>query len=286
MNKTYLKENGLYDAHKQFMRLCEWSYSPTTLEEDDMAQDNNQDQNGGQGEQPPMGGGADPMGGGQPPMGGDADPMGGGQGGQDPMASGADPMGGQGGDMSGGTDPMGGAGQDPMGGDADPMGGLDPMGGDTEGGEDEEVIDVEDLTDAQEKVNDKVNHIGKNLGGVDKSITKLMATINKMETMIKNNNEKIEALNKEFMQRVKTPTEKLNLRSLDSYPFNVSPKDYWEKTAQENPQYSVADDNSIPTSKEYTIRQSDLDNVNSKDIEDSFFIDDMMRQDINKIFGL
>ena len=272
MNKKYLKENGLYDAHKQFMKLCEWSYSPTTLEEDDMAQDNNQDQNGGQAGQPPMGGGADPMGGGQ--------------GGQDPMAGGADPMGGQGGDMSGGTDPMGGAGQDPMGGDADPMGGLDPMGDDTEGGEDEEVIDVEDLTDAQEKVNDKVNHIGKNLGGVDKSITKLMATINKMETMIKNNNEKIEALNKEFMQRVKTPTEKLNLRSLDSYPFNVSPKDYWEKTTQDNPQYSVTDDNSIPTSKEYTIRQSDLDNVNSKDIEDSFFIDDMMRQDINKIFGL
>ena len=34
MNKKYLKENNLYEAHKQFMRLCEWSYVPKTLEEE------------------------------------------------------------------------------------------------------------------------------------------------------------------------------------------------------------------------------------------------------------
>ena len=34
MNKKYLKENNLYEAHKQFMRLCEWSYLTHNLEEE------------------------------------------------------------------------------------------------------------------------------------------------------------------------------------------------------------------------------------------------------------
>ena len=155
-------------------------------------------------------------------------------------------------------------------------------------GEEDDVIDVEDLTQAQEKVNDKVNHIGKNLGGLDSQITDLMSTIKKMEDMINSNNKKIEDLNKEFKTRVQTPTEKLNLRSLDSYPFNVKPTEYWDKATKDLPQYAVADDNDIPTTKEYTIRQSDIDAANEKDIEDSFngVIDQDMRFDINRIFGL
>ena len=284
MNKQYLIENGLYDAHKQFMKLCEWSYSPSALEEegDDQNDPNaQQNQNGGMGGQDPMGGGM------QPPMGdGQQPPMGGGQdmaGGQDPMGGGQqDPMGGgdMGGDASMGSDqqpPMG----DDMGGDM-PMDEMPPMGEE----EEDDVIDVEDLTQAQEKVNDKVNHIGKDLGGVDQTIHKLMSTIDKMETMINQTNDKIESLNQEFQKRIKTPTEKLNLRALDSYPFNVRPTDYWDKVARENPNYQVTADNTAPTGQdEYVIKQKDIDNMNEKDIEHSF-IDDEMRQDINKIFGI
>lgn len=290
MNKQYLKENGLYEAHKQFMRLCEWSYSPSALEEDDAQQDPNADPNAMGADPNAMGGadssmGGDPMGGTDPSMG--ADPN------ADPNAMGGDPNA----DPSMGSDPNA-MGTDPnaMGGDMmdDPnaMGG-DPMGGDMMDdpnamGDDNEVIDVEDLTQAQEKVNDKVNHIGKNLGSVDDRINSLMKALDKMEAMINKNNAKIEDLNNEFQKRIKTPTEKLNLRSLDSYPFNVKPTEYWDKAVKDMPQYSVTDDNEIPTQKEYTIHQSDIDSMSDKEIEDSFdsVIDDNMRQDINKIFGL
>ena len=116
-----LKENNLYEAHKQFMRLCEWSYVPTTLEEegdDDMPQD----------------GGA--------PMGN-----------EDPNAA--------------------------------------PMDNGAMGGEVETVIDVDDITNAQEKMNDKVNVVGQDLGKVDSKIEALLQSLSKMETMINNNNEEI-----------------------------------------------------------------------------------------------
>ena len=140
MNKKYLKENNLYEAHKQFMRLCEFTYVPSSLEEDDEQDMNN-----------------DPM-------------MGGDMGGQQPMN---DPM-------------MGGEQQQPM---DDPMMGNDmgmddmppmdnPMMGEEEN---EEVIDVEELTNAQEKMNDKGNLVGQNLEGFDSKLEALMQSINKIE---------------------------------------------------------------------------------------------------------
>lgn len=290
MNKQYLKENGLYDAHKQFMRLCEWSYSPSALEEEG---DEQQDPNAAGGN--PMGG-ADPSMGGDPSMGADPNAMGNNADpsmGADPNTMGADPNM-AGGDPSMGADPNA---QDPnaMGDDMgmqDPMMGGDPMMDDPTAMDDTEqddVIDVEDLTQAQEKVNDKVNHIGKDLGSVDTRIDKLMVALDKMETMINNNNAKIEDLNKQVQDRVPLPVEKLNLRALDSYPFNVKPTAYWEKKINNgNPNYAITADNSKPPQEEYTIKQSDIDNLNTKDIEDSFdsFIDDDMRQSINRIFDL
>lgn len=278
MNKQYLKEHGLYDAHKQFMRLCEWSYSPTGLDEDDTQQDPNN----------AMGGNQDPM-------------MGGGmqQGGQDSMM-GADPMGATDPNMGGQNDMGGGMPQDPNAqadpnmGDAATIGDtsmddmpMDDSFGEEDDEEDEDVIDVDDLTDAQEKINKKVNHVGKDVSAIDGRINQLMTALDKMERMINQNNDKIEQLNTEFQKRVQTPTEKLNLRSLDSYPFNVKPTEYWDKAVKDMPQYDVTDDNDTPTEKEYVIRQSDIDNTSDKEIEDSFdVIDDKFRQDISKIFGM
>ena len=241
MNKEYLKENNLYEAHKQFMRLCEWSFvSRNVMEDDDEEQDAN--------------------------MGGDMNQ-------QDPM---------QGGDMPMGDDPMmGGEGM----GDMPPM--DDPMMGGEDMGEDEEVIDVEELTDAQEKMNSKVNVVGRNLGDVDDKIEALMQSLSKMEQMINNNNAEIAAFKQEFEKRNPTQTEKLNLRSLDSYPFNVNPKEYWEdKNNDPYSNYSGEADNDKSTTQEYVITNSDVDQFDNKAIEDSFNIDDDLQQSIEKIFNL
>ena len=247
MDKKLLKEKNLYEAHKQFMRLCEWSYVPTTLEEegdDDMPQD----------------GGA--------PMGN-----------EDPNAA---PM--DGGAMDGDMPQDGGA---PMG-NEDPMGGdMPPMDNGAMGGEEETVIDVDDITNAQEKMNDKVNVVGQDLGKVDSKIEALLQSLSKMETMINNNNQEIANFKAEFEKRNPTQTEKLNLRSLDSYPFNVNPKDYWaQKGADPNSNYSGFSNNGEPTTQEYVITNSDVDDFSEREMENSFDIEDELKQDINKIFGL
>ena len=120
MDKKFLKENNLLEAHKQFMRLCEWSYTPTAIEEDDDQEQQDMANN-------------------------------------DPNAMGGNGMPPTDGGMNIGADPnaMGGADPNAMGGDGmPPMGDMPPM-------EDEEVIDVDDITNAQEKMNNKVNHVGR-----------------------------------------------------------------------------------------------------------------------------
>jgi hypothetical protein len=163
----------------------------------------------------------------------------------------------------------------------------DAMDGDTIGGEDETVIDVEDITNAQEKMNDKVNVVGQDLGKVDSKIEALLQTLSKMETMINNNNQEIANFKAEFEKRNPTQTEKLNLRSLDSYPFNVNPKDYWaQKGADPNSNYSGFSNNGEPTTQEYVITNNDVDDFSEREMEKSFDIADDLRQDINKIFGI
>ena len=289
-NIKYLKENNLYEAHKHFMRLSE-AYIPTFPEEELEEAGDDQD---------PMGGGADPMGGGDPNAPG-GDPMGGGAPGTDPMGGG-DPNA-MGGDPGMGGDPMGGGapGGDPMGGGADPMGGgapgEDPMGGPDMGmddplgdGPDEEqndgdTIDIDGLTKSEDKLNVKQNQIGRDVAKVDDRISTLIDTIKNLQTALDSNNSELEALKAEFEKRNPTQTEKLNLRSLDSYPFNVKPTDYWaDKAAQGG--YEAISDNDKPTTKEYVITNDDVDNP-TKDIADTFFkIEDDDIQTLDKLFGL
>jgi hypothetical protein len=294
INIKYLKENDLYEAHQHFMRLAE-SYIPTVLPEDEEQEDPN-----AMGGQDPMGGG-DPnaaMGGGDPNAMGGQDPMGGGDPnamGGDPSAMGAqDPMGG--GDPSAmGGDPnaaMGGGDPSAMGGDpmADPMGGdmggedpmADPMG---EGEDDGSTIDIDGLTKAEDKLNIKQNRIGRDLSKVDNRISTLIDTIQALLSKVENNNNEIESLKNEFEKRNPTQTEKLNLRSLDSYPFNVKPNEYWAQKAKEGG-YEAYADNGEPTTKEYVITNDDVDNP-SDDIANTFFnINDDDIQTLEKIFNI
>ena len=291
-NIKYLKENNLLSAHEHFMKLSE-SYVPNFPEEEvDEADD--------QGAQDPNAMGSDPsqdpsaMGGDPSAMGGDPSAMGG-----DPSAMGndmtqdpsmgADPS--MGNDMA--QDPSMGADPSAMGGDpsmgADPSAmGVDPsaMGGDeSEGQDDGDTIDIDGLTRAQDKLNVKQNHVGMDLSKVDTKIKTLIDTIQNLQDKLDANNSEIESLKSEFEKRNPTQTEKLNLRSLDSYPFNVKPNEYWEKKARQGG-YDTYSDNDEPTSKEYVITNNDVDNP-TRDVADTFFkIDDDDIQTMDKLFKL
>ena len=279
-NIKYLKENNLYEAHKHFMRLSE-AYIPTMFPEDEIEEaGEDQDPNamGGAMPQDPNAMGGDPNAvGGEMPQ--DPNAMGGAMP-QDPNAMGGDPNA-----MANDPNAMGdGMAQDPM---------SDQMGGDIEGEdpladsdeENGETINIDGLTKAEDKLNVKQNRIGRDISKVDSRISSLIDSISNLLTKVDSNNAEIEALKAEFEKRNPTQTEKLNLRSLDSYPFNVKPNEYWAQKAKEGG-YEAYADNAEPTTQEYTITNDDVDNP-AEDIADTFFkIDDDDIQTLDKLFKL
>ena len=289
-NIKYLKENNLLSAHEHFMKLSE-SYVPNFPEEevdeadDQGAQDPNAMSSDPSQDPSAMGGDPSAMGGDPSAMGNDmtqdpsmgADPSMGNDMAQDPSAMGGDPSA-MGGDPSMGNDMA----QDPSAMGVDPS----AMGGDeSEGQDDGDTIDIDGLTRAQDKLNVKQNHVGMDLSKVDTKIKTLIDTIQNLQDKLDANNSEIESLKSEFEKRNPTQTEKLNLRSLDSYPFNVKPNEYWEKKARQGG-YDTYSDNDEPTSKEYVITNNDVDNP-TRDVADTFFkIDDDDIQTMDKLFKL
>lgn len=276
-NIKYLKENGLLEAHKQFLRMCNETYiSP--IEELDEADDNEQDMPD-QGADPMndngMDNGAEQA---NAPMDGD-NPMGG----ENPQGMDNQDMGGMGNDTMG-DDGMGGMEEPSLDDSEDQFG----DGNDEESNDEGDTIDIDDLTDAQEKLNHKTNKIGIDLGKVDNRIERLMASLEKMETMIDSNNEEIMNLRKEFEKRNPTQIERLDMRrKFDSPGFSETPEEAIEKRIQNRNNYSVTDGGEQTDEKQYTLTQDDIKNANTSQIADSFYkIDDDDIQDINKIFGI
>lgn len=142
---------------------------------------------------------------------------------------------------------------------------------DFEGGveTDDEVVDITELTDAQEETNKKVNKLGFNL---DKTFKHL----SDFEELINSTNEKIAELQKEFEKRNPTQQEKLSARAAVSYPFNVTPEDYW-KDKEKTSNYSL--DNDMDKKEEFTITRKDIEDSNWKSISDSLS-DDLYHQTI------
>jgi hypothetical protein len=259
MDRKYIIEHNLMEAHKQFMRLSE-GYLATSLAEDD---DENQPDNGME----PGGGEPAPIG-----QGGGENTQIGNQNGMD--MQGSDNMGAQepdGTETQGPDNIGGGEGLDDFG----PAPEMDDL--DTEESDDD-VIDVEQLTQAQEKLNKKQNSIGHDLGDVDDRIIALLTAVEKIKGSIDKNNEDIASLKQELEKRVPTDTEKLNMQSLKMYPYNVSPNDYWDEKTKEG-RYDTGNGEE---KKEYKITNDDVNNYTDRDIENSF--DDELNQTMKDIF--
>ena len=275
MNKRYLEDDNFKKAYKDFVRLCEWSFVPNGLDEDEgedvEGQNEPMPQYDGMNQMPPQGNGEGEMpaaDGNMPPMDGmnqapqDENMP------QDPNQM-AEPM---------PNDSM--IGQD-----------IPQMDGDNGSEEDEEVIDVDKLTDAQEKLNKKTNAVGRNLISTDNKIEKLVQLISKASEMIDANNKSIEDLKRELEMRSPTNQEKMNLRSLSSTPFTVDPRKFWTDKASENNHYAPYSDNDEGTEygkrgkEEYTISSDDIKNINDREIADTFTVPDELKMDLHKILG-
>lgn len=208
-----------------------------------------------------MGGGPDAMGGGQSAMGGGPDAMGGSDPsamGGDPSAMGADPnaMGGeaqppegfqpQGVDQNGGLDGMG---SDPsaMGGGPNAMGGEVP-------GPNDNVIEIDDLTDSQEETEKKIDDLSSKFSLLMKSIDGIEQRINDIDA---HTNQYIGSLKGEMERRNPTPMQRLTMRSTKSAPYDMTPNEYMNNYAPDN--YSDEPDNNGADDPQYKITKGDVD---------------------------
>ena len=282
MDTSFLKEHNLLDAAKRFNLIMEYiSGSALNTFEDDAPADPNAAPAPG----PDAGGapadmGGAPMPGGDPGMGGAPGPDAGGA----PMPGGDPGMGGAPGpdaggapaDMGGEPAPGGVEGFQPQGAEQQPI--VPQDGGEGAPGEDEDIINVDDLTDSQEHTEKKVNHLTS-------KIEDLIGMIDKFKADIDANNEHIEQLKQEFEKRNPTQVEKMTLRANKGYPFTDTPEDYWDRKEAEGT-YSPEPDNNGIDDQRYQITKNDIDNVNDwnsiyKSIKNGDF-----HQDLSNILGL
>lgn len=138
--------------------------------------------------------------------------------------------------------------------------------------QDDDVIDVTKLTDAQIKMNDKLKSFINNMGTVNSSITDLMNLVDSLDKKIDNSNSQIQDLKRTIKDRLPNEEEKIQQRAEDGYPFSNNPSDIDSVHAKD------------PDTKK-NITAGDIANYNHRDIEQSFNDIDDLRQDINKIFN-
>jgi len=139
---------------------------------------------------------------------------------------------------------------------------IDSEGDSEEKGADVEELEITDLVDSQKNIESKQEEYFDNLF---KQLSNLESKLGEMDSIVSKLNN-LEAKIEKY--REKTPEEKLELRTYDSYPFNQKLSDFF-------------DDKKIDMEKtgknDYVLTADDVTDINPSDIKKSFqpgFIED------------
>ena len=118
-----------------------------------------------------------------------------------------------------------------------------------------ETLDITDLVDSQKNIENKQNEYFENLFS---QIQNLESKLGEMDNIMN----KLNALeNKIEKYREKTPQEKLELRSLDSYPFNQKLSQFFDDKQEDMEKTGKHD---------YILTTDDVKDINVNDIKNSF----------------
>lgn len=116
---------------------------------------------------------------------------------------------------------------------------------------DEVEVDVTQLVDKSDEAARASMEAGQKTDQLMTKFDELEQRISGMDAL----SHKIETLEKEIIKRNPTPVEKLEMRSLDSFPFNIKISDYWK---DEIPGYEARGE-SEP--KDYILTKDDVDST-------------------------
>ena len=181
---------------------------------------------------------------------------------------------------------------DTQGGEATPEAPTDDMGGDISGdvpptpetdmappmeepASDDVEIDVTELVKGSEDAKMAADKASQNSEMLLQKLSDLESRVASMDNV----SSKISELEQEIIKRNPTPVEKLEMRSLSSYPYSQKLTDYW---ADKKGAYDVMGNEKEEGEEEYTLTQDDVDNSYSEgDIKQSFTVkDDYEEEDI------
>lgn len=146
---------------------------------------------------------------------------------------------------------------------------TDPFGGDEgmevedefateEGGGETVEVDVTDIVDKAEQTRTEIEGMTAKMDELLGKLGDLEGKVGDMDQVI----DKIDGLEKEIADRNPTPVERLEMRSMDSFPYSVSLTDYWS----DKDGYDVGSEKE----EEYIITQKDVDDYSASDIKSSF----------------
>ena len=134
--------------------------------------------------------------------------------------------------------------------------------------EDVEEIDVTDLVNNTEEVVDTVDKFAKQLSDIESKFSELSGQLNKMDMVF----QKINSIEMEIERMIPpTPVERMELRSLDSFPYNQRLDDYFEQKKGEYKRLRGVDLEVEPQEeKEYTLTVGDTEEWDDNSIGKSF----------------
>lgn len=251
VDKELIKQYKLEEAVKRFNMLCEYSYFNSETGQTSLNEEGEDD------EQQPQGGQMPPQGQEQmPPQGQGQEQMP--QGEQMPPQDGQMPPQGQ--------EQMPPMPQFPQGGEQmPPEDEIEDIDIEQEG---DEVIDVDDLTQAQEASEEKIDDVNNKLQSLIDFTSKFIQAID-------NNDKKIDALKDELERRNPSQEEKLEIRSQAGVPYTESPQEFWVDKMRSNPNYNVSFDNGGAKDgeeEEFTITDSDIKGADDRTVSKTFDI--------------
>jgi molecular chaperone GrpE (heat shock protein) len=118
-----------------------------------------------------------------------------------------------------------------------------------------EELDITELVDSQKSIEQKQEDYFENLFG---QLTKLESKLGEMDQIMSKLNT-LEAKIEKY--REKTPQEKLELRTYDSYPFNQKLSDFFDDKKEEM---------ELTGKKDYVLTSDEVTDINANDIKKSF----------------
>lgn len=137
---------------------------------------------------------------------------------------------------------------------------------------DEVELDVTELVKGSEEAKASADAANEKIEQLMSMVGNLEGQLQSMEAI----SDKIESLEGELEKRAPTPEEKIEMRSLDSYPYNLKLTDFW---GSQEGKYDVMDKEGEEEPKEYVLTKDDVDSDYSEvdmktSLDDNDYIED------------